>query len=430
MTSPDNDGAESSLWSATAGPLPDHPPLVGDATCDVAIVGAGFTGLSAALHLAETGTDVIVLEAQTAGWGASGRNGGQVIAGLKEDPDRIEQTFGEEAGSRLVTAVGAAPGRVFDLIARHGINCDADRGGWLQPAANPAGLEITRIRAAQWQARGVAAENLSAREMADRLGTDAYRGGFFDPRCGTVHPLKYARGLASAAANQGARLHGGTPVLDLIAEQDGYRLRCPGGTVRARRVILATNGYSGPLHDGVRRSVVPVISTIVASAPLSDNVRASILPGAAAASDTRRLLNYYRLSPDGRLLMGGRGGPSARAQQRSADRLIEVARTLFPQVGDASWDYAWGGQVAVTADHYPRLHELTPGLFAGFGYNGRGVAMATVMGEALANLAAAKPVGDLAALLSPVRPLRFHRFNQQGVTAMAAWYRFRDRRDG
>lgn len=419
-----------SLWAATAGRAPPAPPLADDAAADVAIVGAGFTGLSAALHLAERGVGVVVLDAVASGWGASGRNGGQVIAGLKEDPDEIEKTFGEAAGQRLVEAAGRAPDDVFDLIARHNIDCDADPRGWLQPAADATGLTATWRRAEQWQARGVTAAYLSATEMAARLGTEAYAGGFFDPRGGTVHPLKYARGLARVATEAGAKLHAGTRVRALAAERDGYRLQCQGGVVRARRVILATNGYSGPLHEGVRRSVVPVTSMIVASAPLGANLRATIMPGAAAASDTLRLLNYYRLSPDGRLLMGGRGGRSPTAQAGRAARLARVARRLYPQIGDIPWEFAWSGQVAVTADHFPRLHELAPGLFTGFGYNGRGVAMATVMGRALADLAAGRGAGDLEALMTPVRPLRLHRFSRLGVAAAAAWYGFLDRAAG
>lgn len=416
-----------SLWSATADVGPEYAPLAGDADIDVAIVGAGYTGLSTGLHLAEQGISAIVLDDHEPGWGASGRNGGQVIAGLKEDPDEIEQAFGAAAGGRLVATVSAAPQAVFDLIARHDIACDANSRGWLQPATNAARLIETHQRAAQWRARGVAAESLSAREMSDRLGTDTYIGGFYDPRGGTVHPLKYARGLARAAMDAGARICANTPVQAIEPEQDGYRLICRGGAIRSRRIVLATNGYSGPLHDGVRRSVVPVISTIIATQPLSDAIRATILPGGSAASDTKRLLNYFRLSPDGRLLMGGRGRESTRAERHSIGRLQSQARRLFPQIGDISWAYAWRGRVAVTPDHYPRLHELAPGLFCGFGFHGRGVAIATIMGRELANLAAGRPAEDMQALLTPLRPIRLHRMNRLAVSAYSGWSRLCDK---
>ena len=415
-----------SLWSATANPGPDCPPLIGEVEADVAIIGAGYTGLSAALHLAEAGRRVVVLEAESPGWGASGRSGGQVNPGLKEDPDAIEARFGAEMGGRMIAVSGGAGKSVFDLIDRHGIQCDAVRSGWIRAAHNDRGLDALKTTAAQWQARGAPVRVLQRDEIAQMIGTESYVGGLIDPRGGNLHPLNYALGLATAAQAAGANVHGQSRVRSLSPERGSYRVATVRGTVRARRVLVCTNGYSGDLIPDLARSVVPVRSVQVATAPLGANVLTTILPGRQAPSDTRRLLLYYRLDAKGRFIMGGRGAYDDAGTRRQFEALRRVSERMFPELGPVNWVHAWGGFVAVTVDHYPHLNRIDEGILAGLGYNGRGVAMATVMGRVMADWAMGRPESELDFPVTPLRPIPLHRLRRLGVSAAVAKNRLLD----
>ena len=416
-----------SLWTATAQPTPPCPPLQGATRADVAVVGGGFTGLSAALHLAERGIAVTLLEAESPGWGASGRNGGQVIPGLKHDPDWIERRFGAEVGGRMIRLSGGAADLVFDLIDRHGIECDAERKGWIQPAADAESLATARDRVAQWERRGAPIRFLDRTEAARLLGTDAYAGGLVDERGGAVHPLNYALGLAAAARRAGATLHGGSRVLRLERRPDGWRLHTPLGSVDAGHVLVCTNGYTDGIDDRLRRTVVPVRSVQVATQPISDNLRRSIRPEGQTASDSRRLLVYFRFDAAGRFVIGGRGDYDERGAADKQARLRRATLQLFPQLGEVEWAYHWGGFVALTRDHLPHLNELYPGVTAGLGYNGRGVAMATAMGRVLADRAMGVPDPELDFPLTRVAPIPFHRLRKPTVRLLIAWAALRDR---
>lgn len=415
-----------SLWSATANPAPDCPSLHGEAAADVAVIGAGFTGLSAALHLAEAGRTVTVLEAEAPGWGASGRNGGQVNPGLKEDPDAVLARFGPEIGARMVALSGAAGQLVFDLIERLGIQCDPVRSGWVRAAHSKTALDTLKETATQWQRRGAPLRMLDADEIAEMIGTTAYRGGLIDPRGGNLHPLNYALGLAHAAIRAGARIHGHSRALRLETGAGGYRIETSGGTLKAGKVLLCTNGYTDGLVPSLARTIVPVRSIQVATKPLSGNIGTSILPNRQAPSDTRRLLLYYRKDSHGRLLMGGRGAYSDGGTQMQFEALRKVTQQMFPQIGAVSWEYAWGGFIAVTSDHYPHLNQLDEGIVAGLGYNGRGVAMATAMGRVMSDWATGVPAAALEFPMTAVRPIPFHRFRRLGVRATTAGYRLLD----
>src|SRR5687768_2262218 len=244
-----------SLWSATAEePAPPAPALEGAAKADVAIVGGGFTGLSAALHLAERGVDARLLAAEEPGFGASGRNGGQVIPGLKYDPDELVAMFGPERGERLAEIVGGAAGFTFGLIERHSIRCAPVRKGWIQGVHAASKLDIAKRRVEQWGRRGAPVRTLDRAEVVELTGTERYCGGWFDGRGGIIQPLSYARGLARVALAAGARIHGRSPALRLVKEGAGWRVQTSGGAVTADRVLIATNGYTGDLWPGLKRS--------------------------------------------------------------------------------------------------------------------------------------------------------------------------------
>ncbi|HWX50664.1 MAG TPA: FAD-binding oxidoreductase [Roseomonas sp.] len=416
-----------SLYAETAVPAGDHPPLQGEHRTPVAIVGGGFTGLSAALHLAERGVAATLIEASEPGWGASGRNGGQVNPGLKWDPDQIEADFGPELGGRMIALSYAAPDLVFDIIRRHQITCEARQQGTLRAAIMPGNAAAAERTAEQCIRRGMPVEYLDRAAVAALTGTDRYAGAMLDRRGGDLNPLSYARGLARAAAQLGARVHGATPALSLAREGTLWRIATPQGSLLAEQVVLATNGYTGDLWPGLRRSLAPVFSSIAATAPLPEAVAQAILPLRGSVYESGNITVYYRLDQGNRLLMGGRGPQRPMQDTGPVQYLLRYAERLWPALKGATWTHGWNGQLAMTRDHYPHLHEPAPGLLAALGYNGRGVAMATAMGGQLARRLLGTPIEALDMPVQPIRPIPFHRFWRLGVAFTVAQGRLRDR---
>lgn len=423
------DDSANSLWAATAALPADTPPLAGETRVDVAVVGGGYTGLSAALHLAEAGAKVALLEAREPGWGASGRNGGQVIPGLKYDPDELVARLGPETGERLAAAAGGAADLVFDLVRRHAIDCQAQRSGWIHACHSATAMRRAESRAAQWHRRGVAIRVLDAKEIAELLGTSEYVGGVLDPRGGKLQPLSYARGLARAAIGLGARVHAGSPARTLTRAGRDWRLATDAGTLTAPGLILATNAHTDDLWPGLERSVIPLQSLQVATVPLADAVRRTILPQGHVVSDTRRLLLYFRLDAAGRLIFGGRGSAGTRIVGRHVAHVERAMRRLFPQAAGAAREFVWAGHVAVTLDQLPHLHELAPGMVAALGYNGRGVAMATLLGKLAAERVLKGAAADTPFPVTPIRPVPLHRVRLPFLAALMQYYRLRDTLD-
>lgn len=415
-----------SLWAATAAPGPELACVSGELRAQVTVIGAGYTGLSAALHLAEAGRDVVVLEATDVGERASGLNGGQVIPGVKYDPDTLEEMFGAELGPRMVETVAGGPDLVFDLIRKHDIACDAVRNGWIQPATSEAALGALRARVEQWRRRGAAVELLTREETARLIGSPRYCGGWIDRRGGTVQPLSYVRGLAFAAQRQGSRIFRHSPAIKLSRSGSDWRVDTPSGGVTSSIVILATDAYTDRVADVIRRTVVTVPSFQVATAPLPPDLSRTILPERQSASDTWHLLRYFRRDASGRLLMGSRGAFGNAPVAVQARLHYHAVREIYPQLEGLPYEYHWGGLVSVTRDHLPRLQEVAPGLLAGFGYNGRGVAMATMLGLLLARWARGRPAVELGFPVTAVDPLPLHAFNQIGARIAVQYLRSLD----
>lgn len=426
----DPEALPPSLWADTVDEHPVAPPLTGHATCDFAIVGGGFTGLSAALHAAREGASVIVLEASEPGWGASGRNGGEVLPGLKLLPQEICDLMGSEIGEKLVTFSETAPDLVFDLIERYAIKCEATRAGWIRPAHTKAAEAGLKENLRQLTDRGHAAHWLNAEEAAAELGTDTWHGAIMDTRGGTVQPFGYARGLCRAAQQEGASVFGKSPVSRVHKEGDTWCLTTPGGTVRAGKVLLATNAYTGfhspQLNDRLARSVIPAASFLVATEPLSDNLQKTILPKGQCFSDSRRFLLYGRKDAAGRMLLGGRGlirEPRGRADFAHIEKALKQA---YPMLSDVRFTHHWSGRIAVTRDYLPHVHEPEPGMMMALGYIGRGVALATAVGGAMGKYAASGDKTHLPLPVTPIMPIPFHGARKVYAGAMFAWHRAMD----
>jgi glycine/D-amino acid oxidase-like deaminating enzyme len=415
-----------SLYADTAGAAPVTPPLEGDVRADVVVVGGGFTGLSAALHLAEKGVSVRVLEANEVGWGASGRNGGQVNPGLKFDPDQIEADFGPGMGRRMVAFSAAAPQRVFDLVERHQIVCEARQGGTIRAAKTARNAAVVQASAAKWGAIGAPVRLLDAAAMQAATGTAHYLCGMSDPRGGNVNPLGYARGLAGAAQRAGAVIHGASPATGMARVADGWRVTTPGGAVTADWLVLCTNGYTDGLWPGLKRSVIPVFSMIAATEPLSDALAAAVMPCRSVLFEVASMTVYYRLDAWNRLLMGGRS-PQLEAVGRPAyDYLIRYTERLWPQLKGIGWSHFWNGQLAISTDHYPHFHEPAPGVLAALAYNGRGVAMATAMGTQIANRVLGAAADTLDMPVTTMKTIPMHGLWRTAVSGRMAYGRIRE----
>ncbi|MBZ8133865.1 FAD-binding oxidoreductase [Afifella sp. IM 167] len=369
------------LWEATAGAPVVAPPLEGEVRAGAVIVGGGFTGLSAALHLAEAGVDTCLLEARSIGYGGSGRNVGLVNAGLWTPPDEVEALLGKEEGARLNAALASAPSLVFSLVEKHGIACEAVRAGTLHLAHSPAGLRDLERRHAQQVKRGAPVELLDARQTAARTGSESFEGALLDNRAGTIQPLAYARGLARAAQAAGARLHQESPALAVRHENGEWVVETPLGPVVARHLIRATNGYSVLLAPP---PFTPVSYLQAATPPLAPDQLEKILPGRQGCWDTATVMSSIRLDAAGRLVVGGVGSLEWAGRGLHLGWARRKMKKLYPFLGELSFQFAWSGRIAMTGDHLPRVARIGPNAVSIFGYSGRGIGPGTLFGKAAA----------------------------------------------
>ncbi len=393
------------LWAVTAPAAPSLDPLKGELDCDVAVIGGGFTGVSAALHLAERGTDVALLEAREIGYGGSGRNVGLVNAGLWVLPDDVVKALGPDYGERLNTVLGGSPALVFQLIEKHAIQCEAMHNGTLHCAHSPAGYRYLQEREAQWGGRGAPVKLLQRQDAAPRIGSNAFYGALLDMRAGTVQPLAYVRGLAHAAVKAGARLHIGSPVTALRRVGSRWVLTTPSGTLKARAVIMATNGYVEHIFPELKAAFIPFNYFQFCTEPLPESALRTVLPDRQGTWDTRTVLSSFRLDHSGRLMVGsvGRTDGFARGLHRHwAERML---RSVFPQIGPVRMEYGWHGVIAMTTNHIPRFHVLGPDFVMITNYNGRGIGPGTVSGKLLADYVMGASEKDIPMPVSKPQPI-------------------------
>ncbi|MFN3498838.1 MAG: NAD(P)/FAD-dependent oxidoreductase, partial [Pannonibacter indicus] len=371
------------------------PAFTGGATAtpsglyDVAVIGAGFTGLGAARRLAMEGRRVIVLEAATVGFGASGRNGGHLNNGVAHSFTGAISTYGVETAKAMYKAFDDGIETIERIIAEEGINCNFRRAGKLKLASKPQHYEVL-ARNLEAINRTVDPETamLSKAELAGEIGSDIFHGGMLQKKSAMMHMGRFAVGLAEAAARHGAEIHENTPVTGRRQTAAGHELETPKGTVRAAKVVLATGAYTPKTFSFFRRRIVPVGSFLLATRPLTDTEVHSVMPGNRTCVTSLNVGNYFRLAPDNRLIFGGRARFSATSNQTSDEKsgriLKDALRGIFPQLGDIEVDYCWGGLVDMTKDRFPRAGEAD-GVHFAMGYSGHGAQIATHMGEIIAD---------------------------------------------
>ncbi|HEY0124136.1 MAG TPA: FAD-binding oxidoreductase [Rhizobium sp.] len=379
-----NNPRSHGLWEKTAPARPATSTLAGDITADVVIVGGGYTGLSAALHLAEAGQSAVILEAVEIGFGGAGRNVGLINGGMWVMPDDIPGVLGPVHGERALDMLGAAPLLVREIVERHEIACEIETNGTLHLAVGTDGLKELQERHRQWAARGAPVQLLSAGETARRVGSSAYTGSLFDPRAGTIQPLAYARGLAHAAIRAGTKIFTGSAVIATEREGDGWKVSTAHGSVSAKWIVVATDAYSTGPWEQVRTEQVHLPYFNFATVPLGDNVRKSILPGREGCWDTKEILSSFRMDRAGRLVIGSVGALRNTGLAVHRNWAQRSLRKLFPQLGDIAFENEWYGKIGMTDDAVPRFHKFAENVIGFSGYNGRGIAPGTVFGKTIA----------------------------------------------
>ena len=384
------------------GPLIDHPywwdtvPPVSPtpsaqrldgSRVDVAVVGAGYTGLSAARRLARSGATVVVLERERVGFGASSRNGGQVLTGLKLEPAALVHQYGERRARELFDSSIESMAGLEAVIAEEAIDCEYARTGHLQAAWKPSHFQAFREEQALLaRVFRHPVELVGASEQQSELGSVRYHGLMVDERSAALHPAKYVCGLALAATRAGARVITGAAAERLEKLPSGWRVSTAIGDIDARDVLVATNGYTTRVTPALQRRLVPIGSYIIATEPLAASLADRLLPHRRMAFDSKHFLYYFRLTTDRRLLFGGRaefGSPTPESARRAADILHRGMVDVFPDLAETRVDYAWSGTVAFTRDQLPHAGKIDSLYYAG-GYCGHGIAMATALGDAMA----------------------------------------------
>ena len=420
------DGFKDSLWNSTASAAPNTEPLSDSLNCDVVIIGAGFTGLNAAIKLASHGASVCVLEAGMLGVGSSGRSGGQVNLGLNHGPAELLKKFGTKQGEKLIQAVINAPDHVFDLIRQYSLDCDPVQNGWVQGAVNSNYVQQQKQMHADYKQVGVQLDLLDKAALSKKTGTSAFAGGLHYAKAGSIQPLSYTRELARTAMRLGVVLHTNSAVQQLIKSSNGWQVGTAHGQVNCTDVLVCTNAYTDSLVSGLRQTVVPVRTILIASEPLSQDLRQSILPDQITFVDKRRLILYFRYDRDGRLCVGDHGPSRDHFKLADFHNLKKRAVAVFPALSSVRWDYHWGGRVAMTKDALPFMHEIAPGLTAGMGYNGRGVAMGSMMGKLLAEKVLGGSNSQYAFPLTRPDKFKMHAFHNLGVSTAIKWFTLRD----
>lgn len=420
----------NSLWANTAAPLRIFPSLSGEVQADVVIIGAGYTGLSAAHHLAKSGLVPVVLEANRPGWGASGRNGGVITAKFRQSFRGIDAAHGRAMAKRMYEIAHESTEIVEELVSEFGItSARLTRTGQVKAAHNHATLRAA-IDEAEWMKREMGDAEvriLDAHEVREETGSQVFVGGVLNPGSGGIHPLNYLHGLAEGLAQRGVAIYQESPALRLRREGNGVIAETPAGTVRARQVIIATNSYSDltPATRHMQHTLVPFRSAIIATDRLPHNLAGNLMPTGRTYTETKRMMRWFRMVDD-RVIFGGRGAFGKQDSEAAFDALRKAMTGIFPALSDVPLAFKWSGLVGMTLDSMPHIGRLDDRTLFSMGYNGAGVAMSSLMGRYLAAFVRGeKPdVGLLDARRMKVIP--FYPLREPAVRMVASWYQFLD----
>ncbi|MDG2421409.1 MAG: FAD-binding oxidoreductase [Gammaproteobacteria bacterium] len=394
---------------------------------DALVVGAGITGNTLAIHLAEAGKSVVQLEAKVPGWGGSGRAFGSVVPCHKNTEPAIIRHYGEQRGTRVIDAIAQGPALVADLLKRHNIDAAFDSGGWAFGAHTKAFEKTLQKRAEYWQSRGADVEYLDAQKFSRLIGSDYYQAGIVDRRALSINPLAYARGLFEAAHEIGVSQYTNSPAVRLKQKESGnWQVATPHGKVECQNIYICTNAYTKGIWPGLEKGFVPVRGWGATTTTIDSEVLADILPENHFITDTRQLWSGIRKLPSDQMHLGI-GGPAVRTNGKAdlktaSKRLKEV----YPSLKSIEWKESWSGWIAVSTDQFPRILRLANGVWAAHGYSGRGLAMATLLGK---ELSFCNVESDLENLILPVEKLSripFHKLSPFGAAMLLRWYAFTD----
>ena len=388
----DNKGYVPSYYSATANDTPELPPLAGDITADVCIIGGGYTGLSAALHLAQSGKHVVLLEAEKMGWGASGRNGGHVGTGQRVGQQTLEKKLGNDKAHQLWDLGLEAANLVRELITTHNIDCDL-KEGILHVAAKPGDVDYLKEETDHLRSR-YGYDQVSFIEKADvdqMVGTDKFHAGMLDHGSMHLHPLNYALGLARAALNAGAQLHENSRVVDYENKGNHVEVRTAQGTVTAKNLVLGCNGYLEKLSPNIASKIIPINNFVLATEPLTEAQAKELIRDDVALQDSLYVINYWKLSGDNRLVFGGGENYTKRFPRDLKSFVRKYMLRVYPQLENTRIDYAWGGTLAITMNRLPHFGTIDNNIFFAQGYSGHGIPTATFAGKLLAEAICGNP---------------------------------------
>jgi glycine/D-amino acid oxidase-like deaminating enzyme len=420
-----------SLWLATANPVPELPTLERDLYTDVAIVGGGYTGLVAAHHLSRAGVACAVLEANDAGWGASGRNGGMAVLRYKTPWSELAKRFGHERTRYLHRLLLEALDLLEETVGEYRIDCDFERCGHITAANGKAALATLSddVRWLETEARDKVPRMLDAPSNAELTGTDCYVGGYLDRRAGGIHPFNYVRGMADALSRKGVPVYVGAEVQSLREQGEGVILETERSVIRAKQALVATNAYTDtvPFGTDLGSRLIPVWTSIVTTEPLPDELLRQIVPQRHVVSDTRHLLNYFRIAPGHRLLYGGRGSLTGTETAEVYAGLERKLAETFPALRGTAVDHRWSGKIAVTLDDFPHVGRVTPRIAYAMGYGGRGVVLTNLLGKMLAQLAMGQAIDAGPMSAAPFGRIPLHALRIPAMKAVAGYYGLLDR---
>jgi len=420
---------EEPLWSVTACARPKVAEFAGSLSVDVLVVGGGLTGCRTALGLADGGATVAVVDSKDIGWGASGRSGGQCNPIWRKTPDELRDLLGPRHGDTLIRTTLAAADDLFSDIQTYDVECDAVQAGWVQAAYTRKAIKNMGALGKAWAREGADIVQLDGVEVEAASGSPAYSWALKHAAGGHVQPLSLTRGYARAATERGAQLFRNAPVTQLERVDGKWMATTPGGIITADTVVMTTNAYTTDLWPGLKKTFHPLVSISIATRPLNKDERKTVLPGSVTISDSRLAIYYSRYDRDGRLVFGCVGSNDQVDTLGGFNRLRNGLRTVFPQIGDIEIEHKWAGRIAVTPEMMPHIHEPAPGVLAGVGFSGRGIAMTSVMGRTLSAKLLGRSNDDLPFPVQPITPIPFHDLTSRLIPLAAPSMTLKDKFD-